>query len=102
MVAESRRNPAIAKTMQDFDKEVRAHLVAMLQAAAQRGDIRADVDFDAVATMLMIMADGVWWRRAVEPNFNAEEGLPLFMELIQHMLMGGGSLEKKKTGGSQS
>src|SRR3954451_18066752 len=32
MVSESRRNPAIAKTMQDFDKEVRAHLVAMLQA----------------------------------------------------------------------
>jgi len=102
MVAESRRNPAIAKTMQDFDKEVRAHLVAMLQAAAQRGDIRADVDFDAVVTMLMIMADGVWWRRAVEPNFNAEEVLPLFMELTQKMLMGGGAFDKKKTGGSQS
>jgi len=102
MVAESRRNPAIAKTMQDFDKEVRAHLVAMLQAAAQRGDIRADVDFDAVVTMLMIMADGVWWRRAVEPNFNAEEVLPLFMELTQKMLMGGGAFDKKKTGRSQS
>jgi AcrR family transcriptional regulator len=102
MVAESRRNPAIAKTMQDFDKEVRAHLVAMLQAAAQRGDIRADVDFDAVVTMLMIMADGVWWRRAVEPNFNAEEVLPLFMELTRKMLMGGGAFDKKKTGGSQS
>jgi len=53
-------------------------------------------------TMLMIMADGVWWRRAVEPNFNAEEVLPLFMELTRKMLMGGGAFDKKKTGGSQS
>jgi AcrR family transcriptional regulator len=102
MVAESRRNPAIAKIMHGFDKEVRARLVAMLEAAAQRGAIRADVDFDAVVTMLIIMADGVWWRRAVGPNFNAEEVLPMFLELTQRMLMGGGAFEKKKTGGSQS
>lgn len=101
MVAESRRNPAIAKTMQDFDKEVHARLVAMLQGAAQRGDIRADVDFDAVVTMLMVMADGVWWRRAVEPNFNAEAVLPMFLELTRHMLLDDVP-NKKTTGGSQS
>ena len=29
------------------------------------------LDFDAVATMLMVIADGVWWRRALEPEFDA-------------------------------
>src|SRR5918997_1407796 len=86
MVAESRRNPAIARIMQDFDKDVRARLIAMLRAAAERGDIRSDVDFDGVVTMLIVIADGVWWRRAVDPAFDAEAVLPIFMDLTRHML----------------
>src|SRR5829696_3639340 len=95
MVSESRRNPAIAKIMQDFDGDVRARLVAMLRAAAERGDIRSDVDFEGVVTMLMVIADGVWWRRAVDPAFDAEAVLPLFMDLTRHMLLGGPSNENK-------
>jgi TetR/AcrR family transcriptional regulator, repressor for uid operon len=88
MVAESRRNPAIGRIMQEFDKEVHARLVAMMQAAAQRGDIPAGTDFDSVVTMLMVIADGVWWRRAVDPAFDAEAMLPIFMDLTRHMLLG--------------
>jgi TetR/AcrR family transcriptional regulator, repressor for uid operon len=88
LVSESRRNPAIAKIMQDFDKDVRARLVAMLQAAAHRGAIRPYTDFDAVVTMIMVFADGVWWRRAVDPAFDAEAVLPIFMDLTRHMLLG--------------
>ena len=87
MVAESRRNPAIGRIMQDFDRDVHTRLVAMLRAAAARGDIRADVDFDGVVTMLMVIADGVWWRRAVDPAFDAETVLPMFMDLTRHMLL---------------
>jgi AcrR family transcriptional regulator len=93
MVAESRRNPAISRIMQDFDKEVHARLVAMMQAAAQRGDIPAGTDFDSVVSMLMVIADGVWWRRAVDPAFDAEAILPIFMDLTRHML--GAPADKK-------
>ena len=88
MVAESRRNPAIGRIMQEFDREVHARLVAMTQAAAQRGDIPPGTDFDSVVTMLMVIADGVWWRRAVDPAFDAEAMLPIFMDLTRHMLLG--------------
>ena len=98
MVAESRRNPAIARIMQDFDKDVRARLIAMLRAAAERGDIRSDVDFDGVVTMLIVIADGVWWRRAVDPAFDAEAVLPIFMDLTRHMLLGGAVGENKNKG----
>ena len=98
MVSEARRNPAIGKIMQDFDKEVHARLVAMMQAAAQRGDIRADAEFDAVVTMLMVMADGVWWRRAVDPAFSAEAILPLFMDLTRHMLTSAPVKDNKNKG----
>ena len=81
--------------MQDFDADVHTRLIAMLRAAAERGDIRSDVDFEGVVTMLMVIADGVWWRRAVDPAFDAEAVLPIFMDLTRHMLLGGGAKENK-------
>ena len=87
IMSESRRNPTIARIMQDFDNEVRARLVSMLKAAADRGVISTDIDFEGVVTMMMVIADGVWWRRAVDPNFNAEAVLPIFMDLTRHMLL---------------
>jgi TetR/AcrR family transcriptional regulator, repressor for uid operon len=95
MVAESRRNPAIGRIMQDFDADVHIRLVAMLRAAAGRGDIRADVDFEGVVTMLMVIADGVWWRRAVDPAFDPETVLPVFMDLTRHMLLGNATDDNK-------
>ena len=101
IMSESRRNPTIAKIMQDFDDEVKQRLVSMLRAAADRGDIRADIDFEGVVTMMMVIADGVWWRRAVEPNFNAEAVLPIFMDITRHMLLGKpNSLPKEPSGES--
>jgi anaerobic selenocysteine-containing dehydrogenase len=61
----------------------------MLRAAAERGEISRDIDFDAVVSMLMVIADGVWWRRAVEPNFDAKSVLPIFMDITRYMLLGG-------------
>ena len=57
-----------------------------MRAGAERGDIPADTDFAAVATMLMIIADGVWWRRALDPNFDAAAQVPIFMAITRHML----------------
>ena len=100
MVAESRRNPAIGRIMQEFDREVHARLVAMMQAAAQRGNIPAGTDFDSVVSVLMVMADGVWWRRAVDPTFDPEAFLPQFMMMTRHLL--GAPEERQKKKGDRS
>lgn len=89
IMTESRRNPEIARVFQAFDADVKARLVAMLRSAAERGEIARDLDLDSIVTMLMVMVDGVWWRRAVDPDFNAEAVLPLFLDLSKHMLTGG-------------
>ncbi len=47
----------------------------MLQSAAERGEIRADIDVDAAATVLMVLGDGMSWRRSVDPSFDAETAL---------------------------
>jgi hypothetical protein len=36
--------------------------------------------------MLMIIADGVWWRRALDPDFQPEAMVPIFMDIVRHML----------------
>ena len=89
IMAEARRNPEIARISAAFDADVRKWLIDLLRAAAERGDIPGDIDFDGVVTMLMVIADGVWWRRALDPDFDAEAVLPIFMDITRHMLRGG-------------
>jgi TetR/AcrR family transcriptional regulator, repressor for uid operon len=67
---------------------LRACRSPVLHPATHRGAIRPYTDFDAVVTMIMVFADGVWWRRAVDPAFDAEAVLPIFMDLTRHMLLG--------------
>jgi TetR/AcrR family transcriptional repressor of uid operon len=86
VMAESRRNPEIARISSAFDADVKRWLTDLFRAAAERGDIPADVDFDGVITMLMIIADGVWWRRALDRKFDPKAVLPVFMDIVRHML----------------
>jgi TetR/AcrR family transcriptional regulator, repressor for uid operon len=86
VMAEARRNPDIARISAAFDTDVKKWLSDLLRAAAARGDIPADIDFDAAVTMLMIIADGVWWRRALDPAFDPASVVPVFMDITRHML----------------
>jgi TetR/AcrR family transcriptional regulator, repressor for uid operon len=86
VMAESRRNPDIARISAAFDADVRKWLIGLLQAAAERGDIPGDIDFDGVVTMLMLIADGVWWRRALDPDFKPETVVPIVMDVARHLL----------------
>src|SRR3954447_13853149 len=70
IMAESRRNPAVARIYQDMEADVRERFITLLRGAAERGEIR-DIDFDGTVTVLFALADGLSWRRAVEPSFNA-------------------------------
>ncbi len=86
ITAESRRNPEVARIYRTFDADVRARLIAMLQNAADRGEISRDIDFSGVTEMLMVIADGVWMRRALAPDFDPHAMLPMFMDLVRFML----------------
>jgi AcrR family transcriptional regulator len=100
IMTESRRNSAVARVFQEFDAEVKARLIGVLREAAARGDIAKDIDFETVVTMLMVIVDGVWWRRAVEPNFDAEAVLPLFLNITKDMLLGRTGTDREAEGTS--
>jgi TetR/AcrR family transcriptional regulator, repressor for uid operon len=88
VMAEARRNPDIARISASFDVDVKKWLGDLLRAAAAHGDIPHDIDFDSAVMMLMIIADGVWWRRALDPDFDPASVLPVFMDIMRHMLRG--------------
>jgi TetR/AcrR family transcriptional regulator, repressor for uid operon len=86
VMAEARRNPEIARISASFDADVKKWILELLRAAVERGDVPKDVDLEAAVTMLMIIADGVWWRRALDPDFDPASVVPLFMDITRHML----------------
>ena len=86
IMAESRRNPAVARIYQDMEVDVRARFIALLRSAAERGEIR-DIDFDGTVTVLFALADGLSWRRAVEPSFNAEAVMPIVLRMVEQLLV---------------
>ncbi len=87
IMAESRRNPEMARLQTELERDIKTRLIDMLRRAAGRGEISGEVDLDAAATMLMVLGDGMSWRRACDPSFKAEAVLPHVMHMVQCLLM---------------
>jgi AcrR family transcriptional regulator len=84
--AESRRNPEIAKIYASIEIEVKSGMLNVLRTAVERGDIPKTLDLEIAATMLMALVDGLYWRRAVDPEFNAETVLPTLLSVTRYLL----------------
>jgi AcrR family transcriptional regulator len=86
IMAESRRHPEIAKLYQAIETDIKERIANMLRTAAARGEIRNDVDFASAASTLMVLGDGMSWRRSVDPQFDAEHALPMILQMIHCLL----------------
>ena len=95
IMAESRRNPDVAHLYQDIEHDIKTRIAAMLRRAAERGEIRADLDIEAAATVLMVLGDGMSWRRSVENGFDPERILPLILQMVHCLLAKPGDCSKK-------
>ncbi len=86
IMAESRRNPDIARLYQEIENDIKDRIAAMLRNAVERGEIRADLDVEAAAMVLMVLGDGMSWRRAVEKDFDAKRVLPMILQMVHCLL----------------
>ncbi len=101
--AESRRNPEIAKIYAGVEQEVKAGMLNVLRAAVARGDISPELDLEIAATMLMALVDGLYWRRAVDPEFDAETVLPTLLSVTHFLLTDPGKhVAKNQTASRQA
>jgi AcrR family transcriptional regulator len=87
IMAESQRSAAIGELFRTCEDDIKGRLVDMLRGAAGRGEIAPRQDFTSAASVLMAIADGMSWRRAVDPAFNAEAALPMILRMVRSLLI---------------
>lgn len=87
IMAESRRNPEVARIYQQVEDAVRERLIAALQRAAETGEIAAPANgFNEVVTIMTALADGLCWRRAVDPGFDPQTVLGTVLATVRCLL----------------
>jgi TetR/AcrR family transcriptional regulator, repressor for uid operon len=86
--AEATRNPAIAALQTDFDRGLEEQFVAVFEAAKQAGAVHPSVDSRAVASIISKLGDGLFVRRAVAADFDAEREVAEVFDVICALVSG--------------
>lgn len=86
--AEAARNPAIAALQAEFDRSFDEQLIAVFDSAKQAGAIHPDVDTRAVASIISKLGDGLFVRRALSVDFDAEREVAEVFAVIGALLKG--------------
>ena len=84
--AESTRNPAVAQIFHAVDKFVMESFAQLFDRARAEGKIRPKLDSKTLATVMMVIGDGMFWRRAVAPGFDARALMPSVMAMVTELL----------------
>ena len=83
---ESTRNPRIGEIHQRFDRFIVESFEKLFQKLKDEGRIAPALDIPTVAKVFMVISDGMFWRRAVDPAFNPQAVMPAVMQLIAELL----------------
>lgn len=83
---ESTRNPRVGEIFRAVDGFVRRSFRDLFQRMKNEGRIAADVDVGVLADVLMLMGDGMFWRRAVHPDFDARATMPAIMTVLSTLM----------------
>jgi TetR/AcrR family transcriptional repressor of uid operon len=81
--AEATRNPAFAAMTAEFEREVTGRLGALFTQARDRGLIAPEVDPESLALLVSTLGDGLFVRRAVSPDFDADRGMQGVFAVIE-------------------
>jgi len=84
--AEATRNPAVAESLSRFDEAVRAGMIDILQRAVAEGRIETRLPIADLADALHVIADGLFWRRAVQPDYDAARVGSALMAIVTSAL----------------
>ncbi|TCS60537.1 TetR/AcrR family transcriptional regulator [Varunaivibrio sulfuroxidans] len=86
VAAEASRNPKVAAMFAQNEAETKASLVLALRDAAARGEIDGQLDFEAVATILIAVADGAIGRMSLDPALRTTALMPTMKIMITRFL----------------
>ena len=68
--AEATRNPAVARIFAECDGAIHSALEAILRRAQAEGRIAPAMPIERIVALMGVIADGLFWRRAVDLSFD--------------------------------
>jgi len=83
---ESTRNEAVGELFRSVDKFCHDSFIKLFDRAKRDGRISPEHDLDTIATVLSVIGDGMFWRRAVDPNFDAKAVMPVLTGILSNLL----------------
>ncbi len=86
--AEATRNPDVAGMQTDFDCSFEAAMVDAFEAAKRAGGLPSDLNSRAVTSIIGLLGDGLFLRRAVASNFDPEREIGEVFAVICALMNG--------------
>jgi AcrR family transcriptional regulator len=86
--SEAARNPAVGAMIRGIEGAVHEGLCDVLLKMKQQGGVAASVDLDTVARLIGTLVDGLFKRRALEPDFDGEWAVQTVLATTRAALAG--------------
>lgn len=83
---ESTRNPVVGQIHRSVDEFCRMSFERLFERARAAGKIAPDLDIATISMTLSVIGDGLFWRRATDPDFDAKTVIPVIQGLLSSLL----------------
>jgi AcrR family transcriptional regulator len=83
---ESTRNPRVGEIFQEVDRFVEAGFEQLFARLEAEGRIAPELDIPTVAKLFLLIGDGLFWRRATDPDFDGQAMVPPTLKLLGKLL----------------
>jgi AcrR family transcriptional regulator len=87
IAAEASRNEHIGRTVREMDKIVRTSLADLLSQERECGRILPKVSVDTIVRTMGALGDGLFFKRAIDPDFDPMPLIPAMMTMISALLV---------------
>jgi TetR/AcrR family transcriptional repressor of uid operon len=83
---EATRNPQVGEIYQSVDQYICTSFEALFARLKAEGRINPSLDVTSLSHVFQVIGDGLFWRRATDPDFDAERTIPAVMRTIEMLL----------------
>ena len=83
---EATRHAAVNETFRELNTAILANLTSQIAKAKANGQVGSKLPPETIATLIGILGDGLCWRRATDPDFDAGALLPPVLDIIAGIL----------------
>jgi AcrR family transcriptional regulator len=86
MSVEATRSERIAEIFHPVERYCQERFISLFERLRDAGRIAPRVDIPTLAAVFNVMGDGLLWRRAVHPDFDADAVLPTMLAMLEALL----------------